>query len=215
MTLPLTIALALLAGGSGDRVLLCRPRVEGDPAAARPEAVATAGAQRGKRFLDYGVQCQDGAEAARAARRAGLAHGVATVAEGRAVGSRYLLVLADAEGEVERAKRTVDVAAGADAVRPVRSALDELLKTLPPKPGPKPEHVAAWSVAGAGAVAVAVGVVFATQARDAADRANEATDLGEWVRAKDDWEAKRRNAAILSSVGGAAIAAGLAWRFVF
>jgi len=215
MMLPLTVALALAAGASGDRTLLCRPRVEGNPAAARPDAVTKAASARGKRFLDYGVPCQDGAEAARAARRAGLAHGVAAVAEGRADGSRYVLVLADAETEGERAKSTVDVAAAADAVRPVRSALDELLKSLPPKPGPRPEHVAAWSVAGAGAVAVAAGLVFASQARDAADRANEATALGGWVRGHDDWEKKRRSAAILSSVGGAAIAAGLAWRFAF
>ena len=215
MTLPLTLALALVAGASGDRTLLCRPRVEGDAALARPEAVARAGSERGKRFLDYGVPCQDGAEAARAARRAGLNHAVSAVAEGRADGSRYVLVLSDADTEGERAKRAVDVAAGADAVRPVRSALDELLKTLPPKPGPKPAHVAAWAVTGAGVAAVAAGAVFASQARDAADQANAATDLGTYVRARDDWEAKRRNAAILSAAGGAAIVAGLTLAFRF
>jgi hypothetical protein len=215
MTLPLTVALALALGASGDRTLLCRPSVEGDATRARPEAVVRAAAARGKRFLDYGVPCQDAAEAARAARRAGLGHAVAAVAEGREGGSRYVLVLADADTEAERAKRTVEVAAGADAVRPVRSALDELLKTLPPRPGPKPAHVAAWSVAGAGVAALAVGAVFASQARDAADRANAATDLGAHVRARDDWERKRRGAVVLSSAGGAALAAGLTWRFVF
>lgn len=215
MTLSLTLVLALAAGAAGDRTLLCRPRVEGDAALARPEAVARAAATRGKRFLDYGVPCQDAGEAARAARRAGLGHAVSAVAEGRPEGSRYLLVLADAETEEERAKRTVDVAAGADAVRPVRSALDELLKARPPKPGPKPAHVAAWSVAAAGVAALAVGVVFASEARDAADRANEAADLGSWVRARDEREKHRRNAAIASGVGGAAVVGGLAWRFVF
>jgi hypothetical protein len=215
MTLPLTLALALAAGASGDRTLLCRPRVEGDPALARPEAVSRAAASRAKKFLDYGVACQDGAEAARAARRAGLGHAVSAVAEGRPEGSRYVLVLSDADTEGERAKRAVDVAAGADAVRPVRSALDELLKTLPPKPGPRPAHVAAWALTGAGVVAVAAGAVLASQARDAADRAHSATDLGGHVTARDEWESKRRNAAILAGAGGVAIAAGLTWRFAF
>jgi hypothetical protein len=215
MAFSLTLVLALAASASGDRTLLCRPRIEGDPALARAEAVSRAAASRGSKFLDYGVPCQDTAEAARAARRAGLAHAVASVAEGRADGSRYVLVLADAQTEQERAKRSVEVAPGADAVRPVRSALDELLKSLPPRPGPKPAHVAAWSIAGAGAAALAAGAVLAFQARDAADRVEGATSPEAYTGALHELSGKRRARNATLAAGGGALAAGLTWRFVF
>src|SRR5512132_1009407 len=107
----LTLALALTAGANGDRLLLCRPKVTGDPSLARGEAISEAGRKDG-RFLDYGVVCEDAAEGARAARRLGLAHAVSARAEGRADASRYVLVLADSQTETQRAERSLEIAPG-------------------------------------------------------------------------------------------------------
>jgi hypothetical protein len=216
MALPgvMTLALALAAGAGGDRLLLCRPKVTGDPALARGEAIAEA-ARKDGRFLDYGVVCEDAAESARAARRMGLPHAVSTRAEGRADSSRYVLVLADSQSEARRAERSLDVAPGADAVRPLRTALSQLLESLPPKPGPNMAHVAAWSVTGVGVAAMVAGAVVASQARDAASRANSAKDLGAYVQARKDWQRKRTTSGVLLGAGGAAVAAGLTWRFAF
>ncbi len=209
----ITLALALAAGG-GDRLLLCRPNVAGDAALARGDAVVEA-ARKAGRFLDYGVVCVDAAESARAARRVGLDHAVSATAEGRSDGSRYVLVLADAATETERARQSLEVAPGTDPVGPLRASLGRLLDTLPPKPGPDGAHVAAWAITGAGAVAMVAGIVLAGQARDAADRANSAPDLGAWVNARDAWQRKRTASGVLLGVGGAAVAAGLTWRFAF
>jgi hypothetical protein len=210
----LTLALALFTSASADRLLLCRPKVVGDPALARGDALVEA-ARKHDRFLDYGVVCDDAAEGARAARRMGLTHAVSATVEGRVDGSRYVLVLADSVTEARRAERSIEVPPGVDAVRPLRSELSRLMDALPPKPGPKPAHVAAWSIAGAGAAAIVVGTIFAAQARDAADRANAAGDLGAHVRARNEWERKRTLSGVLLGGGGAALSAGLAWRFAF
>lgn len=209
----LTLALAL-AAGADERLLLCRPAVAGDASLARGEAVVEAGRRTG-RFLDYGAVCVDPAEGARAARRVGLPHAVSAAADGRVEGSRYTLVLSDAATEQERARQSIEVAPGADAVAPLRAGLDRLLATLPRKPGPRPAHVAAWVVAGAGAVAMIAGAVVAGQARDAADRANAAADPETWVDARDEWEQKRTTSGVLLLAGGAALAGGLTWRFAF
>lgn len=216
MALPgaLILSFALAATSGGDRLLLCRPQLLGDPALARGEALLAAG-KASRRFLDYGVVCDGAAESARAARRVGLRHAVSASAEGRVDGSRYVLVVADAASEEERARRTLEVAPGVDAVRPLRAALAELAGALPPRPGPRRAHVAAWSVAGAGVAALAAGAVFTLRARDAADRANGASDVGTHVRARDDWHGRRTAAAVLLASGGAALAAGLTWRFAF
>jgi hypothetical protein len=212
----LTMALALAASaGGGERVLLCRPKILGDPALARAESVTAAVRAGDRRFLDYGVVCEDAGEGARAARRAGLPHAVAATAEGRADGSRYVLVLADSESAAVRARRALDVAPGEDAVRPLRSALAKLLESLPPEPGPTPAHVAAWSVTGLGVAALAAGVAFTLGARDAADTAGAATELGARIRARNDWQERRRNAGVAYGAGGALVAAGLAWRIAF
>jgi hypothetical protein len=208
-----TLALALAGAGEG-RLLLCRPHVAGDAALARGEAVVDAG-RRSPRFLDYGVACEDAAEGARAARRAGLAYAVATTAEGRVEGSRYVLVLSDAATEVERARRVLEVAPGSDAVRPLRSALAALVGTLPPPPGPRPAHVAAWSIAGAGVAAMVAGAVVALQARGAADDMDSAGDAAAYTGARERWKQRRSWSAVGLGVGGAALAAGLTWRFVF
>ena len=216
MALPgaLLLTLALAATRGEDRLLLCRPQLAGDPALARGEALLAAG-RASRRFLDYGVPCEGAEESARAARRVGLRHAVSASAEGRVDGSRYVLILADAGSEAERARRTLEVAPGADAVRPLQAALGELVRALPPAPGPRPAHVAAWSVAGAGVAALAAGAVVTLRARDAAERANGAADLGAHVRASEQWERRRTAAAVLLASGGAALAGGLAWRFAF
>jgi hypothetical protein len=211
----LTLALALAASAGGERLLLCRPRIVGDPALARPEAFTEAATRLGKRVLDYGIACEDAAEGARAARRAGLPHAIASTAEGHAEGSRFTLVLADADGEKVRGRQVLNVAPGADAVRPLRAALRELERTLPPEPGPKPAHVAGWTVAGVGVAAVAAGAVFALQARAAASETREASDPGAQLRAHDDWQRKRKLSGVLLAGGGAAIAAGGVVRFAF
>ena len=215
LTAALISALAIASAAAGDRLLLCRPQIAGDPALARGEAVAEAGRSMSGRFLDYGVACEDASEGARAAKRAGLAYAVTSSAQGRSEGTRYELALADADTEAVRARRVVDVAPGVEAVRPLRSALDQLVETLPPPPGPRAAHVAAWSVAAAGVAAVVAGTVFALQARDAADRAGAASDLGGWARAKRDWDRYRTLSGASLAAGGAAIAAGVAWRFAF
>ena len=96
-----------------------------------------------------------------------------------------------------------------------KESFKAMIATLPKKPVPDPAHVAEWSIAGAGAVAVIAGIVVAGQARDAADRANSAPDLGTWVKAKDEWQQKRTTSGVLLGVGAAAMAAGPTWRFAF
>lgn len=211
----LTLSLALLAGAGQDRLLLCRPSVAGDPVLARGEAIAEAARRAGGRFLDYGVACDGAPESARAARRAGLAYAVAASAEGRVEGSRFVLVLADAATETERTRRTLEVAPGADAVRPLRTALRELVGALPPPPGPSPARLAAWTTVGAGVAALAAGTILALSARSAADEANAATDPGAYTRSLQTWEDRRRWSAISLAAGSTAVAAGLTWRFVF
>lgn len=211
----LTLTLALLAGGAEDRLLLCRPAVGGDPALARGEALTEAARKAGGRFLDYGVPCDGAAEGARAARRAGLGYAVTASAEGRSDGSRYVLVLADAETEAERTRRTLDVAPGADAVRPLRGALRELIGALPPRPGPSPARIAAWTAVGAGVVAIAAGTVLAVSSRSAASDANAAADPAAFTRSRAAWEDRRRWSGVSLAAGGAAVVAGLTWRFVF
>lgn len=210
-----TVALALAAGTGGERLLLCRPRIQGDPALARGEAVMDAARALDGRFLDYGVACEDAPEAARAARRAGLGHAVAATAEGRSEGSRFQLVLAEASGEGIRAQQSVDVLPGADAVRPLRGALQELLGALPPPPGPSRARVAAWSLVGVGAVALASGAVLALRARDAANRANRATNPDVYASARKEWRDRRAWSGAALVGGGALVGAGLAWRFAF
>jgi hypothetical protein len=210
----MTVALALVAGASEERLLLCRPRVEGDAALARAEALPLAARHFGARFLDYGVPCEDAAEGARAARRAGLAHAVAASAEGRTEGSRFVLTLATADGQAEVARRTLEVAPGAEATRPLRDALAELLDALPRAPASRP-RVAPWVVAGAGAAALAAGVALAASASDAADRANAATAPEAYTAAREEWRTKRAWSGVAIGAGAAALAAGLAWRFAF
>lgn len=211
----LTIVLALSVRAGDDRLLLCRPQAMGDKVQARAEAVTEAATKVRGRFLDYGAECRDPGEGARAARRAGLEHAVVSQAEGTAESTRYELVLADAEGDAVRARRVLVVKLNEDAVRPIKGALKDLLKTLPPKPGPDPKHVAAWSVAGAGALAVVAGMVLANQADGASSRANRATDPATYTRERKRAQDKRNLSNLSLGVGGAVMAAGLTWRLAF
>jgi hypothetical protein len=211
----LTIALALSLGSGDDRLLLCRPQVQGDAALARGEAVAQAGARLKGRFLDYPVVCDDAGEGARAARRAGLPHSVVSRAEGTPEGSRFELVLADAADDAIRSRRALEVKPGEDALPPLKGALKELLKTLPPKPGPDPQHVAAWTVVGVGAAALLTGLVLESQAGRAQRRADRATDPATYTAARKEMKDKARFGGWALGAGGIAVAAGATWRFVF
>ncbi len=213
--MPLTSALlvSLVLASGQERVLLCRPQVAGDPAAARPEALAAAVAGLQDLFLDYGVPCETAAEAARAAGRAGLGHGVLAQADGEAEGARWLLVLTTAQEE-EVARRALRVAPGSDAAGPLRRALLDLEGTVP-RPPPRWPVVAGWSLAGAGVAALAVGVVFAAQARAEARRADAATTPEAWRRADDAWRRNRGRGLAAFAAGGGALAAGLTLRLAF
>jgi hypothetical protein len=211
----LTIALALSAGANDDRLLLCRPQVAGEPALARAEAVTEAASRLKGRFLDYGAVCQDAGEGARAARRAGLAHAVVSRAEGTPEAARFQLFLADAESDALRAQRLLEVKPGQDAIRPVKGALGDLLRTLPPPPEVNRRHVAGWVTAGVGVLAVATGAYFASQASDLYRKADQATDPEAYTHYRQQAADKRRASAIALGVGGAAIATGLTLRFAF
>jgi hypothetical protein len=210
--------VAVLAAGAipaDERILLCRPKLAGEPGLAKAEAVvAAANAFRG-RFLDYGIDCDGDAEAARAARRAGLTHAVATRAEGRSEGSHYVRSLSKAAGEVALAREEGLVPPGRDAVKPLRDSIALLLEKLPPPEAPRGRRLAPWIVTGAGAVALAAGTGFALAARSAADDADAAATPQAYVDARGTWRSRRNTSAVLLGVGGAALAAGLAWQFVF
>ncbi len=215
MALAMNLAALLAAAASASapgRLLLCRARSAGDAALARADAVSAAARAFGSRFLDYGVVCDGEAEAARAARRAGLEHAISALAEGRSDGSRYVLALSVAEGERILARREVVVATGVDAVAPLERSLAELVRTVePPNRGKGPGP---WLVAGGGAAALCAGIVFAALARSSAGQADRAAGAQAWVDARDAWKARRTTSAVLLGAGGAALAAGLAWRFV-
>ncbi|HEX9244447.1 MAG TPA: hypothetical protein VF875_18565 [Anaeromyxobacter sp.] len=210
----MTLVLALASAAAPERVLLCRAKVAGEPRLARAEALAEAGKSAG-RFLDYGVVCEDAAEGARAARRVGLAHAVAATAEGSAESSRFVLVLADAETEAERARREVEVAPGRDAAGPLRGALDELLGTLPPPPGPRHPHLLPWVTVGVGVASLAVGTAFALSARSAAQAADGASTPADYTSARADWSSRRTASAVFLAVGALGVGGGLTWRYAF
>jgi hypothetical protein len=216
MTTFAALLLVALDAGPGDpeRLLLCRPQVEGEPGLARADALPTAGRAHGARFIDYGVACEGPAEAARAARRAGLSLAVSSVAEGRTEGSRFHLTLS-ATDERTLARRTVEVAPGADAVPPLRRSLGELLEAVPDRhetrPGP-------WIAAGAGVALVAAGAGFALAARSSAEARDRAGARGDWrgyVSKDASWRRWRTASGVAWGAGAAALAVGLAWRFHF
>jgi hypothetical protein len=211
LTSAILMTLALAAGP--ERLLLCRPAVGGDPALARADAVADAGRQLGGSFLDYGVACETAGEAARAAGRAALSHGVFASAEGRIDGSAYLLVLT-VPPEEEVGRRELLVPPGVDPVGPLRAALADLERAVPREP-PRWSRVAGWTLAGAGAAAVAAGTLLAFQASSEARRADAATTPADYVAADQAYRARRTASRAALAGGAGALAAGLALRFAF
>jgi hypothetical protein len=213
--MPLTSALLLvLAATAGEaRLLLCRPMVQGDLALARADAVPMAARGLEDLLLDYGVPCESAGEAVRASVRAGLGHAVLTTAEGRGDGTAYRLVLVASEGG-EGPRRALLVPPGADAVRPLRAALEELAGAVP-RPPARWSRVAAWSGLGLGLAALAAGVVMANQAHTAADQATRATTAQDYREAQGRWRARRAWGVGLLAAGGTTLAAGLVLRLAF
>jgi hypothetical protein len=213
--MPLTSALlvSLVVSAGPDRVLLCRPTVEGDPVRARPEAVAEAVRRLQDLFLDYGVPCESADEAARAAGRAGLGHAVHGRAAGQEDGAHYLLVLTTSDAE-ELGRRVLHVAPQEDPSGPLRRALKELEGTVP-RPPPRWPSVAGWALLGVGAAALATGVVLARQARGHASDAAVAASPAEWQAAHDAWQRDRTRGAAALVAGSAAVAAGLTLQLAF
>jgi hypothetical protein len=208
--MPLTTAMlvSLALGAGGDRLLLCRPALAGDPALARPEALLEAGRALGRDALDYGVACESPSEAARAARRAGLERAVSSEAAGAPDGSRYTLVLTSA-GEEELARRSLQVPTGADPVTPLAEALRSLRREAGTE-RPAWARPAAWSLLLGGAASLAAGVVLGLQARDQARQADAATSPGAWLAAERAWRSRRTWSAVALGAGGAAVAGGTA-----
>jgi hypothetical protein len=217
LTTALLVSLALGAGADtaagGERLLLCRPALAGDPALARPEAVREAGRQLGRGALDYGVPCESAAEAARAAGRAGLERAVWSVADGASDGSRYTLVLTSA-GELELGRRGLLVATGDDPVPPLAEALRGL-KRVGEAARPGWARPASWSLLAGGTASLAAGVVLGVQARDQAHQADAATTPRAWLEADQAWRRRRTWSAVALGVGGAALAGAAAIWLVF
>ena len=211
LTSVLIATLALATGA--ERILLCRPTVVGDPSLARAEALVDAGRHLPERFLDYPVACQSVEEAARAAARAGLGHGIYASAEGQAEGAGYLLVLTTGQA-AEVARRRLQVAQGHEAEAQLKEALRALDRTVP-RPPPRWSKVAGWALMGAGVAALAGGVILASSARDQARRANAAASPGEYQDARAAWKKKRTTSGFALAGGGAAVAAGLTLELVF
>jgi len=213
MPLSSALLMTLVLTAGTERVLVCRPVVEGDPALARADAVAAAVRPLQDLFLDYGVPCESLGEAARAAGRAGLGHGILAVAEGQPDGARYRLVLATAGAE-PMGQRDLRVPPGGDASAALRRALRELEGTVP-RPPPRWPTVAGWALMGAGAVALAAGGAYALQAREQARRADAATTPEAWQAAQSAWRRDRGRGVAALAGGGAALAAGLTLRLAF
>lgn len=206
------VAMTLAGAPATDRVLVCRSRIAGDPALARGEAVVEAVRERADRLLDYGVPCESTGEAARAALRAGLSHAILVTSEGRTEGSLYELTVVAAEDRVVEVRRLA-IPPGTDARRPLRSSLDALVGELRRPETRRVQRRAALGVAGTGAALLATGVVLAAVARGDADRANAAVSPDEYLGAKRSWERSRTFSGAALGLGGAALAAGLVWRF--
>jgi hypothetical protein len=212
LTSALLVSLALSADPG--RILLCRPVVAADPALARADAVAAAGRELQGAYLDYGVPCETEAEAARAAGRAALAHGLFTRAEGRVEGSAYALVLVSPAQEEAVSRQVLTVAPGADPVIPLREALKAIDRSIP-RPPPRWSTVAGWTLTGTGAAVLAGGAVLALQARSEARRATRAATPGEYLSARHAWERRSRQAGGAAIAGGALLGAGLALHLAF
>jgi hypothetical protein len=206
------MAVAVIHGAASDRVLVCRPRIGGDAALARGEALGEAVRSLGDRVLDYGIPCETPGEAARAARRAGLGHAVVVAAEGHTEGSRFDLIVVDAE-ERTLAVRRIEVEPGAEAAPALSSHLGGLLAELPQPARARARRRAAWGLAGGGVALLGAGVALAAVARSDAGRANGAGSPGDYLEARQAWERSRGLSGAALGLGAAALIGGLTWRF--
>jgi hypothetical protein len=213
LTTALLLTLALGTSGPDGRLLVCRPAVAGDAALARPDAVAEAGRTVGRRLLLYGAICETIPEAARAAERAGLRRALWSEAEGTPAGSRYRLTVVGVEAE-PLAERTLVVETGRDPVDPLAESLRALERETDTGRRDWVEPTS-WALIGAGAVAVAAGLVLAGQARRAARAADAATTPEAWSDAYDTWKSKRSASGAALIGGGLAVTAGVAVRLTF
>jgi hypothetical protein len=205
------LAMTLSATPAADRVLVCRARVVGDPALARGEAVAEAVRELGARSLDYGVPCESGGEAARAARRAGLTHAVVANAEGRTDGSVYELTVVDLDGRT-LAVRRLALPPGAAVARPVAAGLAALVDELPRPAAERARRRASIGVAGGGLALIAGGIALGFAARAEAERANAASAPLEYLEGRRAWQRTRGWSAAALGLGGAVLTAGIVWR---
>jgi hypothetical protein len=206
------LAMTLATSPASDRVLVCRARIAGDPALARSDALAEAARELGDRVLDYGVPCETTGEAARAARRAGLRNAVTASAEGRTEGSLFELTVVDADERVVAVRRLA-VPPGGDAVRPVAAGLAALADGLPRPEAERVQRRASMGLAGGGLALIASGVALSFVARADADRANGAATPLAYLEARQAWRRSRGWSGAALGVGGAALAAGIVWRF--
>jgi hypothetical protein len=199
---------------SDDRLLLCRPTVIGAPGALQPEALSEAAKSFGRLFIDYGMACEQELEAVNAARRAGVRRAIRTTAETKGGIGHYVLTLSDAASNKQMGVRELDIPSGQSAVQPLEKALSELSGGR--SQGERHKHdEAAWYVSGAGAVVMAVGVGFAIAAGSAASSRDQAASASDYIQSDARWRKLKTVSGVTLGVGGAAVAAGLAWRFAF
>jgi len=213
MAIMTALAAALALAAPSERLLLCRPALADDapPAFAVPMIEAARG--EAGRFLDYPVACESVEEAARAAGRAGLAHGVYARASAQGDGAAYLLILTTVEAR-EVARRELLVTGERQARDRLRQALRSLDDAVP-RPPIKKTRVAGWIATGVGVAALAGGAILASRARADAREANAAVRPEPYQAARDRWSRHRTASGLALGAGGAALAAGLTLAFAF
>jgi hypothetical protein len=197
-----------------DRLLLCQPQVTGVAQSVPAGALKTAAKAFGKVFIDYGAPCEQDEESMGAAKRAGVRFAIRTTAEGKVGVSRFVLRLNDAQTDKTVSSQNVDVPTGADAVEPLKAALAELSHSSPTRP-PEAKGSGPWYVVAAGAAVMAVGVGFALAAGSAASDRDSSVKDTNYITSDANWRKYKTMSGVSLGIGGAAVAAGLAWRFAF
>jgi hypothetical protein len=225
MSLSLGLAALALVTAAGpaapeklkeDRILLCRPSVQGNASSVPAEALTTAAKAFRNTFIDYGAPCEQDQESIGAAQRAGLRFAIRVGAEGKVGLSRFTLKLNDARTEKTVASQDVDVPSGADAVEPLKMALADLSHSSPTKNnGSVARSAAPWYLVAAGAAVMAVGTGLALAAGSAASDRDSAKNTQTYISSDANWRKYRTMSGVGLGVGVAAVAAGLTWRFAF
>jgi hypothetical protein len=225
MSLSLGLAALALVTAAGpaapeklkeDRILLCRPAVQGNGSSVPSEALTTAAKAFRNTFIDYGAPCEQDQESIGAAQRAGLRFAIRVGAEGKVGLARFTLKLNDARTEKTIASQDVDVPSGADAVEPLKMALADLSHSSPTSPGSSMARSATpWYLVAAGAAVMAVGAGFALAAGSAASSRDGSNNVSAYISSDANWRKYKTMSGVSLGIGGAAVAAGLAWRFAF